>query len=141
MNGPQLSDIMDSGIIGSAPGLLVTEKIPESERRRSSVVSQGKRGSVVSHVLQTLSGRSEPNPNKDNDDSSSAFSEGFNDRFATKQARGEAFALGGETRFYKPINTYEGLHRWDPNAEWEEHEERRIVRKVSYRTELTIRSV
>ena len=141
MTGLQLSNIMDSGIIGSTPGLLVTEKIPESERRGSSVVSQGKRGSVFSHVLQTLSGRSEPNRNKGNDDASSAFSEGITDRSATKQARGETFALGGETRFYKPINTYEGLHRWDPKAEWEEHEERRIVRKVSYRTEMTRSSV
>ncbi|KAL3432155.1 major facilitator superfamily domain-containing protein [Aspergillus tetrazonus] len=35
--------------------------------------------------------------------------------------------------FYKPIDTYEGLHRWDPDFEWTEEEERRIVRKIDAR--------
>jgi hypothetical protein len=34
-------------------------------------------------------------------------------------------------RFYKPIDSYEGLHRWDPHFEWTPEEEKRIVRKVS----------
>ncbi|KAI7971541.1 hypothetical protein EIK77_001417 [Talaromyces pinophilus] len=35
-----------------------------------------------------------------------------------------------DPRYYKPIDTYEGIHRWDPEFEWEEWEEKKIVRKV-----------
>ncbi|KAK1755606.1 MFS general substrate transporter [Echria macrotheca] len=52
---------------------------------------------------------------------------------AAKQAEGETFASGGETRFYEPIDSYEGKHRWDPNAEWTEQEERRVVRKLDWK--------
>ena len=34
--------------------------------------------------------------------------------------------------FYRPIDSYEGLHRWDPDFQWTEKEEKRIVRKVGY---------
>ena len=36
-----------------------------------------------------------------------------------------------DIRHYKPIDTYEGIHRWDPDFEWEEEEEKKIVRKVT----------
>ncbi|KAL2838267.1 major facilitator superfamily domain-containing protein [Aspergillus pseudoustus] len=36
-------------------------------------------------------------------------------------------------RFYKPIDSYEGLHRWDPDFEWTPEEEKRIVRKIDAR--------
>lgn len=32
--------------------------------------------------------------------------------------------------FYRPIDGYEGLHRWDPDFTWTEKEEKRIVRMV-----------
>lgn len=32
--------------------------------------------------------------------------------------------------FYKPIDSYEGRHRWDPDFQWEQKEEKRVVRKV-----------
>lgn len=32
--------------------------------------------------------------------------------------------------FYRPIDGYEGLHRWDPDFTWTPEEEKRIVRKV-----------
>jgi hypothetical protein len=32
---------------------------------------------------------------------------------------------------YKPIEGYEGAHRFDPSFEWEEEEERRLVKIVS----------
>lgn len=32
--------------------------------------------------------------------------------------------------FYRPIDSYEGIHRWDPDFKWTQEEERRIVRKV-----------
>lgn len=35
-----------------------------------------------------------------------------------------------DPRYYKPIESYEGIHRWDPEFEWEEWEEKKIVRKV-----------
>jgi len=52
---------------------------------------------------------------------------------ALKQVDGEAFASGGQTRFYEPINSYEGKHRWDPKAEWTEAEEKRVVRRLDFR--------
>jgi hypothetical protein len=41
-----------------------------------------------------------------------------------------AFEQSEDPRYYKPIDSYEGLHRWDPEFEWEEEEEKRLVRKV-----------
>lgn len=35
-----------------------------------------------------------------------------------------------DLRFYKPIASYEGLHRWDPYFEWTPKEEKQLVRKV-----------
>lgn len=35
--------------------------------------------------------------------------------------------------FYKPIDSYEGRHRYDPNFEWEPKEEKRLVRKIDYK--------
>lgn len=32
---------------------------------------------------------------------------------------------------YKPISTYEGIHRWDPDFEWTEQEEKKLIQKVS----------
>jgi hypothetical protein len=37
----------------------------------------------------------------------------------------------GLDEFYKPIESYEGAHRYDPSYTWEPSEEKRIVRKVS----------
>jgi hypothetical protein len=31
---------------------------------------------------------------------------------------------------YRPIDTYEGLHRYDPDFEWKPEEEKKLVRKV-----------
>lgn len=45
-------------------------------------------------------------------------------------AEGTAFETTEDVRYYKPIPTYEGIHRWDPDFEWEEHEEKKIVRQV-----------
>ena len=40
------------------------------------------------------------------------------------------FAAGGSTRHYRPIPEYEGMHRWDPAAEWTKKEEKMLVKKV-----------
>ncbi|QKX57466.1 uncharacterized protein TRUGW13939_04580 [Talaromyces rugulosus] len=44
-----------------------------------------------------------------------------------------AFEQSEDPRYYKPIDSYEGLHRWDPEFEWEEEEEKRLVRKIDLR--------
>lgn len=35
-----------------------------------------------------------------------------------------------DPRYSKPIPEYEGAHRWDPEFDWTEEEEKAIVRKV-----------
>lgn len=42
------------------------------------------------------------------------------------------FEATEDYRFYRPIDSYEGIHRWDPEFEWTEKEEQKIVRKVGY---------
>jgi hypothetical protein len=42
------------------------------------------------------------------------------------------FASSGLETYYKPIETYEGFHRYDPEFAWEPEEERRLVRKVRF---------
>ncbi|KAK7752682.1 hypothetical protein SLS62_005451 [Diatrype stigma] len=46
---------------------------------------------------------------------------------------GDAFALGASADLYEPIPEYEGIHRYDPSAEWTEAEEKKLVRKLDYR--------
>lgn len=41
-----------------------------------------------------------------------------------------AFDTSEDPRYYKPIPSYEGIHRWDPDFDWEEEEEKRVLRKV-----------
>lgn len=40
------------------------------------------------------------------------------------------FDSGAGHHLYRPIDSYEGIHRWDPDFEWTENEEKQIVRKV-----------
>ncbi|EAW21750.1 putative transporter [Aspergillus fischeri NRRL 181] len=44
-----------------------------------------------------------------------------------------AFDTSEDPRYYKPIPTYEGIHRWDPDFEWTEEEEKRLIRKIDLR--------
>jgi hypothetical protein len=48
---------------------------------------------------------------------------------ATQLVEGTFDATEGH-HFYRPIDSYEGLHRWDPDFQWTEQEEKRIVRMV-----------
>ena len=52
--------------------------------------------------------------------------------FQQKRSTGvkSTFDAGVNHHLYRPIDTYEGIHRWDPDFEWTENEEKRIVRKV-----------
>ena len=121
---------MDAGIVGSAPGTFITEKTEAEQRRSSTADPKRPSVSVVTNVLRHGLGRGQRNVNLHGAESSSIESEQALEQLAAKQARGETFASGGETRYYKPIDTYEGRHRWDPEAEWTEGEEKRIIRKV-----------
>lgn len=45
--------------------------------------------------------------------------------------RGTTWAAQGlKTDSYRPVDTYEGIHRYDPDFEWKPEEEKRVVRKV-----------
>ena len=41
------------------------------------------------------------------------------------------FVAPEATELYKPIEGFEGTHRFDPSATWSAEEEKRLVRKVS----------
>ena len=40
------------------------------------------------------------------------------------------FTSAGFEEHHRPIESYEGYHRYDPKFEWELEEERKVVRKV-----------
>lgn len=47
------------------------------------------------------------------------------------ESDGGVFAVGGNIDSYKPIDKYEGAHRYDPHFHWTEGEEKKLVRRVS----------
>ena len=49
-----------------------------------------------------------------------------------ENSRAKAFDNVSLEEYYKPIDSYEGRHRWDPEFVWEAKEERRVVRKVYF---------
>lgn len=55
-----------------------------------------------------------------------------NKRLLKKANAGNTF---GDTdsleEFYKPIDTFEGLHRYDPSFSWDPKDEKKLVRRVS----------
>lgn len=63
-----------------------------------------------------------------------SISEKFPQTFKHKE--GDAFVGGGSTELYEPIPEYEGRHRYDPSAEWTEKEEKKLVRKVLFSTQV-----
>ncbi|PMD16721.1 phthalate transporter [Hyaloscypha hepaticicola] len=46
---------------------------------------------------------------------------------------GSVFDDSGAAQFYKPIEKYEGAHRFDPNATWTPAEEKALVRTLDWR--------
>ncbi|CAK3898795.1 MFS general substrate transporter [Lecanosticta acicola] len=50
-----------------------------------------------------------------------------------KRTGGKTFETDSLESFYKPIESYEGYHRYDPDFQWEEKEEKRVVRRIDYR--------
>ncbi|OJJ00136.1 hypothetical protein ASPVEDRAFT_548957 [Aspergillus versicolor CBS 583.65] len=55
------------------------------------------------------------------------------DRRRFKEFSEAAFEQTEDPRFYKPIPEYEGIHRWDPDFDWTEAEETRLIRKIDWR--------
>ncbi|KAL4926983.1 putative transporter [Aspergillus undulatus] len=66
-------------------------------------------------------------------ESDSSSDSGAKDRRRYKEFSEAAFDQTENPRFYKPIPEYEGIHRWDPEFDWTEEEEKRLVRKVDWR--------
>ncbi|KAJ5288524.1 transporter [Penicillium angulare] len=58
---------------------------------------------------------------------------------STEDNRGEtksihrAFDTTEDPIYYKPIESYEGYHRWDPEFQWTEEEEKAVVKKIDWR--------
>ncbi|EYE99170.1 putative transporter [Aspergillus ruber CBS 135680] len=44
-----------------------------------------------------------------------------------------AFDTTENPEIYRPISTYEGIHRWDPYFQWGEDEEKSLIRKIDVR--------
>lgn len=53
---------------------------------------------------------------------------------AAGKTRESAFDTDSFEHHYKPIEEYEGYHRWDPSFQWEAKEEKKLVRKVCHST-------
>ncbi|KAJ9635923.1 hypothetical protein H2201_000081 [Coniosporium apollinis] len=47
-----------------------------------------------------------------------------------KPGESQTFMTTGLESYYKPIDKYEGLHRFDPEFEWEPEHELKVVRKI-----------
>ncbi len=132
----------DIGIVGAAPGTLITERpLEEVEQRLSVAVAENDRRASVASTRgarrpsvfeQTLS-KIDPEKLDFRRRSTLVTPRDLEIVRQARQIHGEAFAAGGETRYYEPIDSYESKHRWDPTAEWTEKEERQIVRKLDLR--------
>jgi hypothetical protein len=72
--------------------------------------------------------RDSENEEADSDLSGSGASSSIDS--GTEKLASAVYADGGQSRFYEPIASYEGRHRWDPHAVWDEKEEKKLVRKV-----------
>ncbi|KAL4870842.1 hypothetical protein BDV12DRAFT_195041 [Aspergillus spectabilis] len=82
---------------------------------------------IIAPVDETKKG---PDAVVDSEASSTSESK---DHSQIKEYSEGAFDQTEDPRFYKPIDSYEGLHRWDPHFEWTQEEEKRLVRKVDWR--------
>lgn len=58
-----------------------------------------------------------------------------------KRTLGKTFESESLVSFYKPLESYEGYHRYDPDFEWTAKEEQRVVRRVCVLHSLTVLQV
>jgi hypothetical protein len=67
----------------------------------------------------------------DTGSTSNSESEVYETRAKIKGRDGLTFVTEGLAKdHYRPVETYEGIHRYDPDFEWKPGEEKRVVRKV-----------
>ena len=59
-------------------------------------------------------------------------------RRRAKHQEVDAATNGSFEQFYKPVEEYEGRHRYDPHFHWKPADERQVVRKVRRRSPLAI---
>lgn len=62
--------------------------------------------------------------------SDSASASSLEDRRGVVKVIDSTFDTTEDPRFYRPNEDYEGYHRWDPEFEWTEEEEKAIIKKV-----------
>lgn len=55
------------------------------------------------------------------------------DSLRVGESQGGVIASGGNLDSYRPIDAYEGAHRFDPLYQWTENEEKRLVRRLDYK--------
>jgi len=86
-------------------------------------------------MTEPVSSREVANTSKEIDLSESASGSEIGVHSSSKGRRGEtAFSTHGLRQDnYRPVDTYEGIHRYDPDVEWEPEEERKVVRTLGYR--------
>jgi hypothetical protein len=72
-----------------------------------------------------------PSDNSDNGDPSGSHTDIDKSGVRAREREAVTFDTAGLDAHYKPVESYEGIHRYDPKFEWEPEEERRVVRKVS----------
>lgn len=132
----------DIGIFGAGTGTLITQRplseverrlstaLTENERRSSTATASTRRPSVIQFALEKVDSEKLNFGARRQSQITHRDLEAIRE---AKQIEGEAFATGGDARYYEPIDSYEGKHRWDPSAEWTEAEEKRIVRKLDWK--------
>lgn len=54
-------------------------------------------------------------------------------RSSVANVRMGTFSNASDDSFYKPIDAYEGRHRYDPDFSWTKNEEKRLVRKLDWK--------
>ncbi|KAF2016904.1 phthalate transporter [Aaosphaeria arxii CBS 175.79] len=78
--------------------------------------------------------KSDPDVSGSNSSTSDAEGTKSGFRIRGRERQGVTFAGKGLAEdHYRPIDSYEGIHRYDPKFDWEPEEERRVVRKIDYR--------
>lgn len=60
----------------------------------------------------------------------SASSSSLEERHGEVKVLDSTFDTTEDPRYYMPKEDYEGFHRWDPEFEWSEKEEKAIIKKV-----------
>ncbi|KAK3721708.1 hypothetical protein LTR37_002873 [Vermiconidia calcicola] len=67
------------------------------------------------------------------DESKRSLESGFDESDLLHTKYGEAISNSALRQIYRPVDSYEGLHRYDSDFKWSKDEERRVVRKIDWR--------